>query len=192
MILRNLMLAGAGLGLALSLPGTAEAVVLKATLSGANETGGGDVDGTGSFSAEVDLDTGDVCYTLAVAKIGSVTAAHIHAGVAGKDGKPVVGVNVTGPTDDQCMAMEPDKLKEIVAEPWKYYVNVHTADFPAGAVRGQLVGPDGKTGPDPAAAAAEEVPATDAPSGDAPTADVPAADAPSGDGGTDGSGEDAS
>lgn len=171
MTMRNLVLAGVGLGLALSLPGTAGAVVLKATLSGANETAGGDVDGTGSFSAEVDVDTGDVCYTLAVNKIGTVTAAHIHAGEAGKDGKPVVGVNVTGPNDDVCMAMEPDKLKEIVAEPWKFYVNVHTADFPAGAVRGQLVGPDGRTGPD-AAAAEKEAPS-----------EVTAADAPAGEGG---------
>jgi len=138
----KLMLAGGSLALALSLAGPAMAAdELNATLSGANETNGGDADGSGTFWAEVDLDTGDVCYLLDVKNIGKVTAAHIHKGVAGKDGKPVTAVDVTGPDDDLCIALEPDALKEIVAAPGAYYVNVHTGDFPAGAIRGQFDGP---------------------------------------------------
>ncbi len=139
----KLMLAGGGLALALSFSGAAMAAEeLNATLSGANETKAGDEDGSGTFWAEVDMDTGDVCYLLDVKDIGKVTAAHIHKGVAGKDGKPVTAVDVTGPDDDLCIALEPDTLKEIVAAPGAYYVNVHTADFPAGAIRGQFDGPD--------------------------------------------------
>jgi hypothetical protein len=143
MYIRNLMLVGSGLALALSLPATAFAdpVVLTASLDGAGEAKGGDPDGSGSFSAEIDIETGDVCYLLAVEKIADAMAAHIHKGAAGKSGKPVTAIDVTGPDDDLCIALEPSTLEKIVAMPGNYYVNVHTADFPAGAVRGQLVNP---------------------------------------------------
>ena len=159
----KLMLAGGSMALALTLSGPAMAAEdLNATLSGANETKGGDADGSGTFWAEVDLDTGDVCYLLDVNDIGSVTAAHIHKGLAGKDGKPVHALDVTGPDDDLCFAMEPEKLQEIVAAPGAYYVNVHTADFPAGAIRGQF---DGPTAP-PKAEAEPEGAADDAGGGE--------------------------
>ncbi|MCW1430026.1 CHRD domain-containing protein [Novosphingobium sp. JCM 18896] len=111
----------------------AASVKLTSTLSGA----GADTDGTGAFAAEVDADAGDFCYTLTVAKIAKPTMAHVHTGAAGTNGPPVVTVDVTG-TTDECVAVEPDVLKAIVANPAGYYVNVHTADFPAGAIRGQL------------------------------------------------------
>ena len=37
---------------------------------------------------------------------------------------------------------------DVLADPGGHYVNVHTADFPAGAIRGQLVDPF--AGPPPA------------------------------------------
>lgn len=108
-------------------------VKLTATLSGA----GADPDGTGAFAADVDADAGDFCYTLTVAKIAKPTMAHVHTGAAGTNGPPVITVDVTG-ASDECVAVEPDVLKAIVANPAGYYVNVHTADFPGGAIRGQL------------------------------------------------------
>ena len=110
-------------------------VTLTAALTGANETAGGDADGTGSFSATVDADEGDLCYSLKADKIAAATMAHIHSGAAGANGPPVVTIALT---DDNCMAVEPDVLKALTAHPENYYVNVHNAEFPAGAVRGQL------------------------------------------------------
>lgn len=125
-----------GLGLALSpVAALAASTALTATLAGANETPPGDADGTGSFSVDLDADAGDFCYTLKVAKIGAATAAHVHTGVAGTSGAPVIPLQVG---EDICVAAEPSLLKEIVAKPESYYVNVHNAEFPAGAVRGQL------------------------------------------------------
>ncbi len=136
---RTLSLAVSTIAVALAAaPAVAAPVNLAATLSGANEPAGGDPDGTGAFTAEVDADAGDFCYTLSVAKIDKATMAHVHSGEAGASGPPVITVAVTGAGSDECVAVEPDKLKEILANPAAYYVNVHNAAFPAGAVRGQL------------------------------------------------------
>jgi CHRD domain len=125
------------LGAAMLVPGTVTAapVVLTATLSGASETGGGDPDGSGSFTVEMDAGAGDFCYSLKATKIGKFTAAHVHSGAAGSDGPPVVTIDLA---EDMCVAAEPDVLRPIAAAPASYYVNVHSDEFPKGAVRGQL------------------------------------------------------
>lgn len=124
---------------ALSAPAFAKPVTLTATLTGAAETGGGDADGAGGFKAEADDDTGDFCFTLWAEKIAPATMAHVHEGAAGADGKPVGTIEVTGKDSDACIALEPALIKKILAAPGDYYVNVHNADFPKGALRGQLV-----------------------------------------------------
>ena len=50
-----------------------------------------------------------------------------------------------------CVAGDAAVVSAIVADPSGYYVNVHTPEFPAGAIRGQLVVND---------PGAEELPAT--------------------------------
>jgi hypothetical protein len=122
-------------------PALAASTTLTATLAGANETALGNAEGSGTFKVEADAETGDFCYTLTAAKIGTPTMAHLHAGVAGKDGDVVVPLAVTGAGSDQCVAMEPAKLKPILADPASFYINVHTAEFPGGAIRGQLAKP---------------------------------------------------
>lgn len=128
-----------GSAIALVLPAAAMAgpLMIVAELDGAGETDGGDADGTGSFVAEIDAKSGDVCYELTVANVGTFMSAHIHEGAAGVDGKPVVNLELTE-DGDLCVAAEPDALKPIVSAPANYYVNVHTSEHPKGAVRGQL------------------------------------------------------
>lgn len=123
---------------ALSAPAFAKPATLTATLTGAAETGGGDADGAGGFKAEADDETGDFCFTLWADKIAPATMAHVHEGAAGADGKPVGTIEVTGKDSDACIALEPELIKKILAAPGDYYVNVHNADFPKGALRGQL------------------------------------------------------
>ena len=126
-----------GAALAVPVPAWAAQAVLTATLAGAGETAGGDADGTGAFSVEIDTDAGDFCYSLSAAKIAKATMAHVHSGAAGADGAPVITIDLGS---DLCIAAEPDVLKAIVAVPGNYYVNIHNAEFPAGAIRGQLAG----------------------------------------------------
>ena len=109
----------------------AQAVTLTTTLAGP------DPDGSGSASVKVD--GAQVCYDLKVAGIAPATAAHIHKAAAGSNGPPVVPL--TAPTSGSsaaCVSVDAPLAADLVANPQLYYVNVHTPEFPPGAVRGQL------------------------------------------------------
>ncbi|MCU1504075.1 MAG: hypothetical protein JWM12_3429 [Ilumatobacteraceae bacterium] len=110
------------------------------SLSGAAEfPGPGDADGDGAASVTVNAGTGQICVDLRVGNIQPAVMAHIHRGAAGVAGPVVVPLTApSGPTSSQCVLAAVDLAAEIVANPAGFYVNVHTADFPNGAIRGQL------------------------------------------------------
>ena len=139
------MAATLALGAAIALAGcetVAESVdeTYSASLSGAQEVPGpGDTDGSGTAEVTVVDAVDNVCYEINVAGISPATAAHIHRGATGIAGPPVV--TLEAPTDGEtqgCMQAPEAIADEIEANPAGFYVNVHTADFPNGAVRGQL------------------------------------------------------
>lgn len=113
---------------------------LTTTLTGAAEVPGpGDPDGTGTVSVTLNHGKGEVCYELTVDKIAAANAAHIHEGAVDKAGPPVA--TITAPTSGSskgCVPLDKEKIKDIMQNPANYYVNVHNAEFPDGAVRGQL------------------------------------------------------
>jgi hypothetical protein len=126
---------------------TGKATLLSARLSGANEVPGpGDPDGRGR--AFVRLDGARACFLLQWSKISAPTAAHIHAGRAGESGPIVVpffqpGTNAASlPAELSsvagCVEVDRGLARKIAANPHRYYVNIHTADFAPGAIRGQL------------------------------------------------------
>ena len=138
-----LLAAGAALALA-GCATVAEAVgeEYRATLTGAAEVPGpGDADGRGSAEVIVDAATPQVCYDLDVSGIETATMAHIHRGAAGVAGPPVVTLETPADGDsDGCIGVARELAAEIIANPANFYVNVHNARYPAGAVRGQLGG----------------------------------------------------
>lgn len=91
---------------------------------------------SGDFSAEFDLLSGKMCYILEVNGLSGFTAAHIHKAEKGKNGPPVVTLELA--SQDRCIDVDVELLKDIAKNEHKYYVNVHTEAFPAGAIRGQL------------------------------------------------------
>jgi hypothetical protein len=131
---------------ALVAPGAAasggRATVLAASLTGAQEVPGpGDPDGSGR--ALVRLSGDQACFLLKWSRITAPVAAHIHVGRSGVAGGIVVGFFMGQLPDTLnavagCAAADPAVVDAIVANPRGYYVNIHTADFPGGAIRGQL------------------------------------------------------
>src|SRR5688572_19592329 len=114
---------------------------LTATLTGPVEVPGpGDADGTGTVTIRLNQGKKQVCYELTVSNIAAATAAHIHSGATGVAGPPVV--NLAAPvngTSSGCVDnVDVNLIKALRQKPEDYYVNVHNADFPDGAIRGQL------------------------------------------------------
>ena len=128
---------------------------------GDNKAMVGDPDGRGEFvvfgidSVPSADNTRVLCYSLQVKRIGELEmapgggrAAHIHRGRPGENG-PVVA-NLAWPQNGQAADCLDARLRpaqfplgdgvvaEILADPGSFYINVHNAEYPAGAIRGQL------------------------------------------------------
>ena len=137
-----------------------------ASLAGVNELGGGDPDGAGTAAITFQIDNpasnvdgATVCWDLAYSNLtGTPTGAHIHRGAAGIGGNivvPFTGATFTTSGSSGCAPIGGPQTgetvgggvlaTEIVNNPAGFYVNVHTTDFTAGAIRGQLA-----AGPAPA------------------------------------------
>ncbi len=108
-------------------------------LSGAAEVPGpGDADGSGIAIVRWNTDDGTICYKIRVRQIGPAAAAHIHVGAAGIAGPVVQGLTAPTAGKSSGCVVNAALADALAANPANYYVNVHNADHPAGAVRGQL------------------------------------------------------
>jgi hypothetical protein len=109
---------------------------LEATMSGKVEVPKGAPAGTGYV--EVKLTGTKVCWEFKrIHGIDKGTAAHIHKGSPGKAGPVVVPFGAAFKREG-CATTTAATAAAIAAHPGAYYVNVHTAKFPGGAIRGQL------------------------------------------------------
>ena len=114
-------------------------VTYVTTLTGAGEAPANGSP-TGGGLAVVTIAGTSVSYSLLVNGIAPVTASHIHRGVAGTAGTILVGFDpvFTGGVASGTVTTTAAITREILARPSNFYVNVHNADFPGGALRGQL------------------------------------------------------
>jgi hypothetical protein len=129
-------------------PSAASAWGVYAGMSGKQEisatTGkkrAGDLDGFGVFAATVQGTK--LCFGLTVGAIADPVAAHIHAAKRNKNGAIVVPLTpLPAPgnpgASSGCVDVDAALLAAIRKHPDRYYANVHTSDFPGGAIRGQL------------------------------------------------------
>jgi hypothetical protein len=117
-----------------------------AVMTGAKEvdvqgnTGTGDRNGRGSFSAT--LDGRQLCYGIQVKNINDPVAAHIHRGSRRVAGPVIQELEAPAAGDpgasSACVRVTRSLARGLRNNPGGFYVNVHTADLPNGAVRGQL------------------------------------------------------
>jgi hypothetical protein len=133
---------------------SAQGVPLFAVLNGGNECDGanpplcrqGDLDAYGSATLIFpNTDPTRVCFGIVADNLAGATAAHIHRGVAGINGGIVVTlVPPNAPAGGNpgassgCVVAGAALLAAIRANPSLFYINVHNAAFPDGAIRGQL------------------------------------------------------
>ena len=120
--------------------------VLFAVMTGAKEVGtngkkgAGDPDGRGAFSAVVRGNR--LCYGLSATGIDTPVAAHIHRGGANVAGPVIIPLkqptNGTVGASGACTTTDASLLRAILANPSRYYVNIHTQKFPGGALRSQV------------------------------------------------------
>ncbi|MGH8476855.1 MAG: CHRD domain-containing protein [Methylococcales bacterium] len=131
----------------------AQGVAMFAVLVGGNEVSpaglanAGDPDGFGTISIIVNptpaAATEQLCFGMAVRGIDAPTAAHIHVGSAGVNGDivvPLVPAPAAGNpgTSSNCVNAGNGVVNFLILRPARFYVNVHTGAFPAGALRGQF------------------------------------------------------
>ena len=125
----------AGGGIANAKTGGVPAIPLNNEQAGVPDTGA-----SGFLSYNI---TGsEFCYRLEVRHLSApVTVGHIHVGARNSTGSPVIRLKVGTGTDwtvSTCVQEDPMVLEEIAANPRGYYVNVHSENYKAGEIRGQL------------------------------------------------------
>ena len=110
--------------------------VYPVVLSGLNEVPSQANGYSGSGDVTIAPGTDQACVDLTLDLGGeAITGLHIHQANAGVNGGVVV--NFAG-NPNTCVAISGALADAIVANPAGYYVNVHTATYPGGAVRAQL------------------------------------------------------
>lgn len=150
MITRKILTAGAVLSI-LSMGATsvvASAAPTSKTFAinamGANEMGRGDSMSSAFARGTITVNTlkHNVCYEIMTHDLKNITMSHLHLGKKGAEGNVVVTLNVMDfnlkAMGHACVTVPAMTAKQIFANPTGYYFNVHTKQYPNGAVRAQL------------------------------------------------------
>ena len=114
-------------------------------LSGQNQVPAVDTQGTGTADFRYNPTTHKLTWSISYSGLsGPVTAAHIHSGASGANGKVLVPLTKKGSMDNASpikgsATLTEDQAKELMSG--NTYVNVHTADHKGGEIRGQISPP---------------------------------------------------
>jgi CHRD domain len=119
--------------------GASMSPVVSSKLSGKVEVPKGDPNGSGIVVIHLNAAKATACWEFkGIKNITTPQAAHIHKGGAGVAG-PVVVPFGTAYKAKGCAKSTKAVIGAIEEHPNRYYVNIHNAKYPAGAIRGQLV-----------------------------------------------------
>jgi hypothetical protein len=107
-------------------------------LKGPNESPAAPASNKGTVELTLNAKTGKVCWEFKLAHIdGKPNQAHIHKGKRGASGNVVVPLGAAYKRQG-CTTASKTLVKSILKTPAGFYVNVHNAKHPLGAMRGQL------------------------------------------------------
>ena len=114
--------------------------VVSSKLKGSNEVPAkGDPNGGGFVVVTFKATKGMACWEFKGVKgIAAPNAAHIHKGRSGVAGPVVIPFGGAYKAKG-CQAAKKSLIEAIETNPNRYYVNIHNAKYPGGALRGQLV-----------------------------------------------------
>ena len=116
-------------------------------MSGAEQVPAVVTPGKGSADLTYDPQTREVTWSIEFSGLsGPATMAHFHGpAAAGKNGPVTVWLSTKGSAAVSPIkgstTLSPDQAKEFAAGEW--YINIHTAEHPAGEIRGQVLPPKG-------------------------------------------------
>lgn len=125
-----------------ALPAQAQSTRLQANLNGSSVVSATDSKATGEARAMLE-DDGDVAIDLAFGGLASnATGAALHAGAAGENGPLLADLDVDtdqpqGALVDARVRLTPENAQRM--RDGETYIVVTTIEFPAGAIRGQLL-----------------------------------------------------
>ena len=124
--------------IAFASPSMAAMVNLKASLDSKVEVPANDSKGTGTLTASFDTDSKKLTWKGSSSGLsGPATAAHFHAGEPGKNGGVVIPITGADKgTFEGTATLTDAQASDMMAGKW--YVNIHTAAFKGGEIRGQL------------------------------------------------------
>lgn len=111
-----------------------------ANLTGAQEVGPGDPDGSATAEITVADELNQICYDVKnIRNIDPITGMHIHRGRAGVNGPVVLTLTKSNEGSWKGCKGRAEWLEDSIEKDFtNYYVNIHTAPYPNGAIRGQL------------------------------------------------------
>jgi hypothetical protein len=111
-------------------------LAFKADLKGASEVPPTDSAATGTAEVNVDTATKEVKWTIQFSGLtGDATAAHFHGpAAAGENAGPAV--DISGKIESGSATLTDAQLADLQAG--KLYINIHSAKFPDGEIRGQV------------------------------------------------------
>jgi len=136
-------IAATGFALMAATPAFAEMVKYKADLTAAEEVPPTDTMAMGTSDITYDTDSMKLTWAISYEGLtGDATAAHFHGPAAiGANAKPVVPIDgaLTSPIEGEATLTEA-QAADLAAGMW--YFNVHSAKYPDGEIRGQVIKAD--------------------------------------------------
>ena len=109
-----------------------------AYLTGDKVPGGGDADGYARVEVSISDNFDRICWEVDEVRGLTPTAAHIHMGAEGSNGPVVLPLEAEDGAWTACAEGSEWTQNRIEGNPSMFYVQIHTAEYPNGAIRGQL------------------------------------------------------